>query len=278
MATNELDESQSGLLGNPYSFQGRRLDPETGLYHFRNRQYDPATGSFASIDPSGVWRHGQGDGYSSFDGDPVNNADSMGLDVTVTTSGSVINLHQRLTVDVYGSDGQKTGERSYSFFIKGDGLGSSEHTASASGAVAGGAAGLATGGIAVGVAAGAASGLAAIGAVHTVEGLADCEPNGEIYLDPESTVKVVRRLTTSQAEDEIIAAYLQELTRQGAEGHYNLLTNSCRTWSHAMFDQIIKKFRPAMWASIQKRATAMQEYLYPQTRDSGEDLKQSWRN
>ena len=39
--------------GNPYGFQGRRFDPETGLHYFRNRYYNPATGRFLERDP--VW-------------------------------------------------------------------------------------------------------------------------------------------------------------------------------------------------------------------------------
>src|SRR5690606_30834063 len=31
----------ASAVGNPYGFQGRRLDPETGLYYFRARHYDP---------------------------------------------------------------------------------------------------------------------------------------------------------------------------------------------------------------------------------------------
>ena len=38
---------------NPYLFQGRRLDEESGLYYFRNRQYDPVHGRFLSRDPMG---------------------------------------------------------------------------------------------------------------------------------------------------------------------------------------------------------------------------------
>jgi len=42
------------LTGNPYLFQGRRLDEESGLYYFRNRQYDPVHGRFLSRDPAGL--------------------------------------------------------------------------------------------------------------------------------------------------------------------------------------------------------------------------------
>jgi len=37
-ATVTVQDGQSAT-GNVYLFQGRRLDPETGLYHFRNRDY-----------------------------------------------------------------------------------------------------------------------------------------------------------------------------------------------------------------------------------------------
>lgn len=36
--------------GNPYAFQGRRYDPETGFYEYRMRMYDPVTGRFLSRD------------------------------------------------------------------------------------------------------------------------------------------------------------------------------------------------------------------------------------
>jgi RHS repeat-associated protein len=39
--------------GNPYRFQGRRYDPEQGLYYFRNRTYSPSLGRFVQRDPIG---------------------------------------------------------------------------------------------------------------------------------------------------------------------------------------------------------------------------------
>lgn len=38
-------------VGNPFGFQGARLDAETGFYYFRNRYYDPETGRFLQRDP-----------------------------------------------------------------------------------------------------------------------------------------------------------------------------------------------------------------------------------
>ena len=36
---------------NPYRYTGRRLDPETGMYHFRERALSTRTGRFGSLDP-----------------------------------------------------------------------------------------------------------------------------------------------------------------------------------------------------------------------------------
>lgn len=74
-----MQEVASSAIGNRYMFQGRRWDDVTEWYHFRHRQYDPKVGEFATIDPSGMWRHGQGGGYSAFRGDPWSHADPGGL-------------------------------------------------------------------------------------------------------------------------------------------------------------------------------------------------------
>ncbi len=64
--------------GNPYGFQGRRLDPETGLLYFRARYYDPETGRFISRDP--VWDPGNfGNQYSFVGHGPVSWQDPEGL-------------------------------------------------------------------------------------------------------------------------------------------------------------------------------------------------------
>jgi RHS repeat-associated protein len=64
-------------VGNPYGFQGRRLDPETGLFFFRQRYYDPETGRFLQRDP--VWDAGNVGGQYSFVGNgPVSRVDPWG--------------------------------------------------------------------------------------------------------------------------------------------------------------------------------------------------------
>jgi RHS repeat-associated protein len=41
----------SGSVSNPFSYTGRELDSETGLYNYRARYYDQTTGRFVSEDP-----------------------------------------------------------------------------------------------------------------------------------------------------------------------------------------------------------------------------------
>ena len=79
LAANSATRLSESLVGNPYMFQGRRLDRETGLYDYRNRYYSPWTGEFMTPDPHGNWAHGQGNGYSAFGEDGWNNDDPMGL-------------------------------------------------------------------------------------------------------------------------------------------------------------------------------------------------------
>jgi RHS repeat-associated protein len=70
----------AGLAGqNPYQFQGRQFDAESELYQFRNRYFDSAVGEFWSIDPSGLWQHAQGNGYSALSVDVWNRVDPLGL-------------------------------------------------------------------------------------------------------------------------------------------------------------------------------------------------------
>jgi len=44
---------QTGSGENPYTYTGRELDAETGLYYFRARYYDPRSGRFLQKDPIG---------------------------------------------------------------------------------------------------------------------------------------------------------------------------------------------------------------------------------
>ena len=43
-----------GTVEQPYTYTGRELDQETGLYYYRARYYDPTTGKFLQQDPIGL--------------------------------------------------------------------------------------------------------------------------------------------------------------------------------------------------------------------------------
>lgn len=81
-----------GQFKNPWRFQGRRFDEETGLYYFRARYLDPAQGRFVSRDPLGLWGDpgNLGNAYTYASGDPVNRVDPFGawtLGVEVDVGG-----------------------------------------------------------------------------------------------------------------------------------------------------------------------------------------------
>jgi len=71
--TVTLDDSS----GNPFRFQSRRLDAETGLYYFRNRYLSPTLGRFMQRDPVGY-----ADGMNLYEcvrSQPTAASDAMGL-------------------------------------------------------------------------------------------------------------------------------------------------------------------------------------------------------
>ncbi|MFQ5668641.1 MAG: RHS repeat-associated core domain-containing protein, partial [Candidatus Binatia bacterium] len=69
--------AQTGTVANPYTYTGRELDPETGLYFYRMRYYDPAIGRFVQEDPlvllGGLNR------YAYVNNSPLNFRDPLGL-------------------------------------------------------------------------------------------------------------------------------------------------------------------------------------------------------
>ncbi len=70
--------TSGSALGNLFGYQGRNLDPETGLIYFRNRYYDPQLGRFISADPKG---YVDGPSEYAFEvDDPANDSDPMGLE------------------------------------------------------------------------------------------------------------------------------------------------------------------------------------------------------
>ena len=67
----------SSSVGNPFTYTGRRYDPETGLYYYRARYFDADLGRFVGRDPLGYV-----DGMSLYqyvDDTPFNSVDPDGL-------------------------------------------------------------------------------------------------------------------------------------------------------------------------------------------------------
>ena len=70
-----VGDSTTGLT--PWRWTGRRLDPETGLYHLRARDYAPGIGRFVQPDPIGI--AGGINLYAYVGNDPLNATDPWGL-------------------------------------------------------------------------------------------------------------------------------------------------------------------------------------------------------
>ena len=71
-------KQQVGALLNPYTFTGREIDTESGLYFYRARYYDSITGRFINEDPIGF----AGDDFNLYryvQNNPVNFIDPEGL-------------------------------------------------------------------------------------------------------------------------------------------------------------------------------------------------------
>ncbi len=67
------------LVTNPYTFTGRRFDPESGLYYYRARYYDAKLGRFLSRDPIG-FEGSEWNLYEYVKGMPTRGGDPYGLD------------------------------------------------------------------------------------------------------------------------------------------------------------------------------------------------------
>jgi RHS repeat-associated protein len=79
-------------LGNPLFFNGRRCDPETGLYFYRTRYLHPTFGRFTSRDEIGVWGdlRSAGNGYTYVANLPTVKTDPLGL----FTDEEIIGRHE----------------------------------------------------------------------------------------------------------------------------------------------------------------------------------------
>jgi len=84
-ADTDVDNVQVTLFesaaGNPYLFNGREYDIETGWYQYRTRYLDPLAGRFTTRDTIGIWGDpvNLGNGYAYVGNAPWNAVDPIGL-------------------------------------------------------------------------------------------------------------------------------------------------------------------------------------------------------
>ena len=71
-------KQQVGVLLNPYTYTGREIDTESGLYFYRARYYDSITGRFINEDPIG-FAAGDDNFYRYVQNNPINLIDPLGL-------------------------------------------------------------------------------------------------------------------------------------------------------------------------------------------------------
>jgi RHS repeat-associated protein len=69
---------QTGTVEQPYTYTGRELDAESGLYYYRARYYDPTSGRFLQKDPIG-FSGGDLTLYKYVGNNPVRWVDPLGL-------------------------------------------------------------------------------------------------------------------------------------------------------------------------------------------------------
>jgi RHS repeat-associated protein len=94
----------TAATGTAYQFAGRRLDPETGLYHNRARAYSPALGRFLQADPIGI--QGGLNLYAYVGNDPANLVDPMGKSAAATLApglGGSLTGNPLVDVDIQGN-------------------------------------------------------------------------------------------------------------------------------------------------------------------------------
>jgi RHS repeat-associated protein len=115
----------TGALGNPITYTGRWIEPETGDYFYRARYYDAGVGRFVSKDPirekSGDYNY-----YRYVFNNPVKYNDPFGLDIYLKTGNdakilftNIPNplqdlLHQNICVDTW-QNGKKQRLRCFTF-------------------------------------------------------------------------------------------------------------------------------------------------------------------
>ena len=86
-------------IANPFTFTGREVDAESGLYFYRARYYDPATGRFLKQDPLG-FAAGDPNLYRYVLNNPVKFTDPSGLVINQTCFSIIITAGTALCISL----------------------------------------------------------------------------------------------------------------------------------------------------------------------------------
>ncbi|MBK5276228.1 MAG: hypothetical protein JJE30_14420, partial [Desulfuromonadales bacterium] len=78
-----MKETSTSTIDNPYTFTGRELDKETGLYYYRARYYDSMDGRFTQVDPIPLKNRTQDqlNSYTYAANNPINFTDPTGENI-----------------------------------------------------------------------------------------------------------------------------------------------------------------------------------------------------
>src|SRR5690606_40127525 len=74
------EQRRSGSFNNPYKFNGKELDEETGLYYYGARYYNPRTSVWLSVDPLAEKYPGISP-YAYVANNPISNIDPVGRQI-----------------------------------------------------------------------------------------------------------------------------------------------------------------------------------------------------
>jgi len=111
--------AQTGTFSNPYTYTGRELDPESGLYYYRARYYDPNSGRFLTEEPI-RFAGGSTNFYVYVGNNPIRFIDPLGLFAFgFSLDLSTINPFTSTGGGTYGINLQYTSEVGWNVYVYG---------------------------------------------------------------------------------------------------------------------------------------------------------------
>jgi RHS repeat-associated protein len=113
-----MAEQRAGSWQNPFKFNGKELDQETGLYYYGARYYNPRWSSWLSVDPHAE-NYPSLSPYTYVANNPINAIDPDGRDIwELNSSGKVINRIENTEIDqfvIIDNDGNRIEGNTYEY-------------------------------------------------------------------------------------------------------------------------------------------------------------------